>query len=204
MVYGIVKQHGGYINVESEPGQGTLFTSYFPVTEEEITKRDRAFSLQNTFRTGTETVLVVDDDAAIRSFVTNTLTQFGYTCLCATNGSEALQLAQNSQETIDLLLTDVVMPEMNGPELATLFSKQSPGSKIIFMSGYMSDVDFSDIVARKDAFLQKPVTPQKLLNKLEEVLDVERPKIEKVADKKLIIFSTRDPKCKLSPRDHFF
>jgi signal transduction histidine kinase len=169
-VYGIVKQHNSYIYVDSEPGQGTIFSIYFPVTEEEALERELALPKPDSFRRACETVLVADDNASIRSFVTDTLTPLGYTCLTAANGKEALQLARTSRETIDLLLTDVVMPGMHGPELAILLKKQSPDSKVIFMSGYMSNVDFSEIIARSDAFLQKPLTPTKLLNKLGEVL----------------------------------
>jgi signal transduction histidine kinase/galactitol-specific phosphotransferase system IIB component len=169
-VYGIVKQHNSYINFNSEQGQGTIFSIYFPLTEEGVPERELALLKPDTLRRATETVLVADDNASIRSFVTDTLTPLGYTCLSAANGKEALQLVQTSKETIDLLLTDVVMPLMNGPELATLLKKQSPKSKVIFMSGYMSNVDFNDIIARSDAFLQKPLTPSKLLNKFAKVL----------------------------------
>ncbi|MBW2466879.1 MAG: response regulator [Deltaproteobacteria bacterium] len=172
-VYGIVKQHNSYIFVDSEPGQGTLFSIYFPVTEKEVPERKPARPKLKTSRQATETMLVVDDDASIRDFITNTLSPIGYTCLKAANGIEALQLVQESRNTIDLLLTDVVMPGMNGPDLAKLFKKQFPESKVIFMSGYMSNVDFSDIIVLEEAFLQKPLTPTKLLDKLDEVLGVQ-------------------------------
>lgn len=169
-VYGIVKQHKGYIYVDSEPGQGTQFSIYFSVTEEDPLEPEPIQQKQQALRRATETVLVVDDDASIRSFVTGTLTPLGYTCLSAANGKEALQVARTSKKGIDLLLTDVVMPEMNGPELVRIFSKQFPDSKVVFMSGYMSGVDISSILSRKDAFLQKPFTLNKLLNKFGEVL----------------------------------
>lgn len=169
-VYGIVKQHNSYIFVNSELGQGTRFSIYFPVTAEEATARELAKLQPKTFREAGETVLVVDDNPSIRSFVTNTLTPLGYKCLAAANGKQALQLFRTTKPRIDLLLTDVVMPEMHGPELATLLKKQSPDSKVIFMSGYMSGANLSDIIASEDAFLQKPLTPTKLLNKLAEVL----------------------------------
>ncbi|RPI37124.1 MAG: response regulator [Nitrospiraceae bacterium] len=169
-VYGIVKQHNGFIYVDSEPGQGTLFSIYFPATEEQVPEHELALPKPKTFRRGTETVLVVDDDASIRSLVADTLTPLGYTCLNAANSKEALQHAQTYKETIDLLLTDIVMPEMNGPALAALFKKQYPESKVIFMSGYLSGVDITSIITRGGAFLRKPLTPTTLLNKLGEVL----------------------------------
>jgi signal transduction histidine kinase/CheY-like chemotaxis protein len=169
-VYGIVKQHNGFIYVDSEPGQGTLFSIYFPATEEVVPEHELALPKSKTFRKATGTVLVVDDDASIRRLVTDTLTPLGYTCLNAANGKEAVQLAQTSNETIDLLLTDIVMPEMNGPVLAELFKKQYPGSKVIFMSGYISGVDISSIITPEDAFLHKPLTTKTLLNKLGEAL----------------------------------
>jgi signal transduction histidine kinase/CheY-like chemotaxis protein len=169
-VYGIVKQHNGFISVNSEPGQGTLFSIYFPITEEEAPEHELDVSKPKTFRRATETVLVVDDDTSIRNLITDILTPLGYRCLSAANGKEALQLAQTSKETIDLLLTDVVMPEMNGPDLATQFKKQYPESKVIFMSGYLSGVDMNGRLARENVFLQKPMTPEKLMIKIGEVL----------------------------------
>jgi signal transduction histidine kinase len=173
-VYGIVKQHKSYIFVDSEPGQGTLFTIYFPVTGKEAPECECERQKPGTFRQASETVLVVDDDASIRGVITHTLAPLGYKCLKAANGIEALQLVQSAPQNIDLLLTDVVMPGMNGPDLAKLFKKQFPGSKVIFMSGYMSNVDFSDIIALEEAFLQKPLTPTKLLDKLNEVLGIQQ------------------------------
>jgi signal transduction histidine kinase len=169
-VYGIVKQHNGSIFVESEPGQGTQFIIYFPATEEEVCESVPVLPHKDTLRKATETILVVDDDESIRHMVSDTLTPLGYRCLTAANGKEAFCHVQNSEVEIDLLLSDVVMPEMNGPELAARYRERYPQSAVIFMSGYMSNIDINSILASGNAFIKKPFTIKQLLNKFGEVL----------------------------------
>lgn len=169
-VYGIVKQHNGSICVESEVGQGTRFSIYFPATEEEVGESVPALPTKDTLREATETILVVDDDESIRNMVANTLTPLGYRCLTAANGKEAFSRIQNCEEEIDLLLSDVVMPEMNGPELATRYREKYPRSAVIFMSGYMSNIDINSILSSGNGFIKKPFTIKQLLNKFGEVL----------------------------------
>ena len=125
-------------------------------------------------RKGTETILVVDDEEVIRQLIINSLDTLGYTILEATNGEEALELFNNTKEKIDVLLTDVVMPVMNGRELADKVTELSPETKVIFMSGYTPDIILKKKLVREDTFfMQKPVTPSLLSGKLRLVLDVQ-------------------------------
>lgn len=170
-VYGIVKQHNASIYVESEVGQGTQFSIFFPATEEDVCESVPALPQKDTVREATEAILVVDDDQSIRHMVESTLTQLGYRCLTAANGKEALHRIQNCGEKIDLLLSDIVMPEMNGPELAAHFREKYPQSPVVFMSGYMSNIDINSILSSGNSFIRKPFTITQLLNKFGEVLD---------------------------------
>ena len=168
-VYGIVKQHKGHIYVYSELGSGTIFKIYFrkikKVAEESSTKKFPAME------SGTETILVVDDEASIRKLVRDTLEPLGYKILEATNGEEALAYYRENRDTIDLLLTDVVMPKMTGKKLAELLLQEYPGLKILYMSGYTDNViAHKGILDRGIHFLNKPLVPSILTKKIREVL----------------------------------
>jgi PAS domain S-box-containing protein len=168
-VYGIIKQHNGHIEVESEPGRGACFRIYIPASEEETIAPEstRCTSLPQ----GNETVLIVEDDTDVRSFVTETLKLLGYRILSAQSGSEALGVSDTFDGKIDVLLTDVVMPGMSGRKLSDVFSSRRPDSKILFMSAYSEDnISGHGHEPYKSAFIQKPVTPSKLAVKLREVL----------------------------------
>ncbi len=168
-VYGIVKQSGGYIHVASHPGQGTTFRMYFPIVDEEPTElEDRDTTVTN----GTETVLVVEDDCGVRSLSSEVLSARGYDVIVAKDGVEALELVEHKNLPIDLLMTDVVMPKMNGQELAGKLVERSPETRILFMSGYSDTLISSRGVLRSDAqLIRKPFTPQSLATKVREVLD---------------------------------
>lgn len=169
-VYGIVKQHNGHIHVYSEEGHGTSFKIYFPVTEANITEHD--MSKHITMANGTENILVVDDDESIRTMIVDTLQPLGYTTLDAACGSEALEKYSSATSKIDLVISDVIMPGINGRKLVdTLISKQ-PDLKVILISGYTDNVIAHD----KDldagyTLLNKPLLPVALANKIREVLD---------------------------------
>jgi len=169
VTYGIVKQHHGYIYVYSEPGKGTTFKIYLPAVQKYVVEaaKERAPLLE-----GNETVLVVDDDLFIRKLAVDMLTPLGYRLLQADSGKAALETSDAFEGTIDALITDVIMPGMSGKELADAFLLKRPGAKVVFMSGYTTDViAHRGILQKETAFVQKPLTLYKLAGKLREVLD---------------------------------
>jgi len=169
-VYGIVKQSNGFIWVYSEPGKGTSFKIYFPLLDE-APEQHAAKPASEASPNGTETILLAEDATAVRVAARQILERFGYTVLEAANGTDALSAAQNGA-TIDLLLTDVVMPEMSGRELVDRFAKLRPNTKVLFMSGYSDEAIVRHGVLRPGtAYLQKPFSPDTLARKVREVLD---------------------------------
>jgi len=169
-VYGIVKQSGGNIWVYSEPGKGTTFKIYLPRVEEAAEKIERPKAV--SLRRGTETVLVVEDEDAVRELVCRILQVSGYKVLEAPHGGEALVIAEQHEGAIDLIITDVVMPHMGGRELAERLAKMRPGIKVLFTSGYTDNAIVHQGVLDEDtAFIQKPYTVSSLLAKVREVLE---------------------------------
>ena len=170
-VYGIVQQAGGFITFESAPALGTSFRIFLPSVESSATlpasEEDRATSLQ-----GGETVLLVEDDAAVCELVRSVLTTQGYSVLAARHPQEAEAICKSHPRRIQLLLTDVIMPEMSGPELANRLKVLHPQMRVLFMSGYIDDsVVRQEIHDRGIAYLQKPFPPMSLAKKIREVLD---------------------------------
>jgi len=170
-VYGIVKQSGGYIWVYSEPGQGATFKVYLPRVEpggEPVAARPSPARALG----GTETILLAEDEAAVRNLARRVLEKHGYKLLLAATGRDGVQLATQHAGPIDLLVTDVVMPEMGGRELAQRLAALQPGLKVLYLSGYTDDMIVRHGVLEAGvAFLQKPFTPDTLLRKIREVLD---------------------------------
>jgi len=169
-VYGIVRQSGGAISVESEVDKGSTFRLYLP-RENAPVDYIRAADLPAVKFDNSETVMVVEDEEIVRELVCEVLEDYGYTVLCASQGAEAMQMAHNHRGKIDLLVTDVIMPEMNGHELATKLTHERPNMKVLYVSGY-SDNDIGDhgtLDPRYD-LLQKPFTPQTLARKIREVI----------------------------------
>ena len=170
--YGIIQQSGGHMEVSSEPGQGTSFKVYLPVTEEAFETRLKIVG-SSISPQGKETVLLAEDEPLVRSMVATVLRDRGYEVLEASNGEEALRMVQkHGGEGIELLLTDVVMPQMNGPELAEQLQATHPDIKVLFTSGYTGDsVSQLNLLATGTDFLAKPYLPETLAVKVREVLD---------------------------------
>lgn len=170
-VYGIVKQSGGYIWAESEIGQGTTFCIYFPPVVEE-TKPEETMGIDYTFQSGTETILVVEDEPLVRTLTGQILEECGYRVIKAGSGQEAIEICEQSDCKIDLLMTDVVMPGMSGRELAEKLTILLPGLKILFNSGYTNDAVIKHgITESGQNFIQKPFTFENLSKKVRDVID---------------------------------
>jgi CheY-like chemotaxis protein len=169
-VYGIVRESGGYIEVESTIGQGSLFQIFFP----RIDQAPESMS----FPTSTagpaakpRTILIVEDDAMVRSVIREVLVAKGHCILEAGHGQEAMALCETHRAPIDLLLTDVVMPHLGGRELAQRLRSRYPRLKVLFTSGYMDDAVLRREISEGMAFLPKPFTPAVLEEKVREVLE---------------------------------
>jgi len=170
-VYGIVQQSSGHVRVESEPGRGSTFTVFLPQAEEAPVAGEPERPVGDAMH-GVETVLLVEDEEAVRSMVRDALEGRGYRVLVARNGIEALDLAGRYAETIDLLVTDVVMPHMNGGELAARLERIKPGLRVLFVSGYTDDAIIRHgVLEARTAFLQKPFPLDVLARTVREVLD---------------------------------
>ena len=172
-VYGIVRQSGGHIKVESEQGQGTTFRVYFPATlgEAEEVGMQEPESQGSRFG-GSETILVAEDDTAVRHLVRSILSALGYHVLEAANGFDALDAADAFPGKIDLLLTDVVMSHMGGRELVDRMKVARPDVKVLYMSGYTDDaIVRHGVFAKTEQFIQKPFSPSSLGRKVREILD---------------------------------
>jgi CheY-like chemotaxis protein len=171
MVYGVVKQSGGYIDVYSEPGLGTTFKIYLPRADEAIAPQEPQTEVSTALR-GHETVLMVEDEGALRTLTSNLLEMCGYIVLTAKNGAEALDISQRHSDPIDLLLTDMVMPGISGRVLADQLVQLRPRIKVVYMSGYTGQaVGARGILDPGSLFLQKPFTRDALARKLREALD---------------------------------
>ncbi|MFH1739058.1 MAG: PAS domain S-box protein [bacterium] len=169
-VYGIVKQSGGFIWVYSEPGQGTTFKIYLPWVEESLSEA-RGEESPGTFVAGSETILLVEDDEALRELAREFLESAGYDVLEARSGSDAVELARKHEGLIHLLLTDVVLPGASGPELSKNLAITRPGMKVLYVSGYTdNEIVHRGVPDSQVAFLQKPYGKEELLSKIRKIL----------------------------------
>jgi len=170
-VYGIVRQSGGYIWVYSEPGQGTTFKIYLPRVEEPL-ESDEPKPVIVTDLKGRETVLLVEDDHALREVISRGLKKFGYKILEAANGGEALLICEKQKGPIQLLLTDVVLPQMSGRELADRLRPLREDMKVLYMSGYTENAIVNNGILKENVgFIQKPFKVNALVQKIREIID---------------------------------
>jgi CheY-like chemotaxis protein len=175
-VYGVVKQSDGYIWVYSEPGQGTTFKIYLPLAAD-VVETPKAQAATPAPVRGSETILLVEDEESVRNLVADFLKTTGHTVLEACDGEEAIRLASAQTHKIDLLISDVVMPKLNGRELWNSLRKRLPTLKVLFISGYTDDsVVRHGVIDGDVAFLQKPFTMRSLAAKIREVLDADEVK----------------------------
>jgi two-component system cell cycle sensor histidine kinase/response regulator CckA len=170
-VYGIVQQAGGHIRVTTNVGKGTAFRLYFPKVEEGLSVHEKINETED-FLKGNETVLLVEDDRSVRILAVRVLMQSGYRVVEASSGEEALRLAKSFTDPIGILVTDVVMNGMTGTELARQFVAKYPGTKVLYLSGYMeADTRNSILKEVQSSFLGKPFRPRDLVQKVRHTLD---------------------------------
>jgi len=170
-VYGIIRQSGGDIRVYSEPGLGTTFKIYLPRVKEPAEPDRYKVPEEVVSLCGTETILLVEDEDIVRELAALELRDLGYTVLEAANGGEALKVCEEHQGQIHLVMTDVVMPGMNGPDMFKLLAEKRPGIEVLYCSGYAEqDILQRGILDQDKAFLEKPFTAEGLGRKVREVL----------------------------------
>ncbi len=169
-VYGIVKQSGGHIEVESAVGLGTTFRIYLPRVDERPSSH--VVAKTSPASRGTEVVLLVEDEDAVRQVAKLILEQYGYSVLAASDGLQGIEISQNYAGTIHLVVTDLLMPTLSGREVAEKLTTTRPGIRVLFMSGYTDDILLrQDVESSAADFLQKPFTPATLGKKVREILD---------------------------------
>jgi PAS domain S-box-containing protein len=170
VTYGIIKQHEGFINVYSEPGGGTTFRIYLPLIHTDVGAEALAMQEETPPR-GTETILLAEDDEDVRGLTKSLLTEFGYKVIEAVDGEDAVGKFKENSETIDLIMSDLIMPKMNGKEAVDEIRKLRPGVRVIFSSGYAPDTIQEKVSLTGGHLIAKPVSPRELLRKIRNVLD---------------------------------
>lgn len=184
IVYGIVKQHDGFITVYSEPGEGTTFRIYFKTTDVDMERKKEPIA--EDLSGNDETILVAEDESAVRDSIKKTLEEFGYRVIEAVDGEDAVGKFIENKDKIQLLLFDVIMPKMSGKKAYEEIIKHNSSIKTIFTSGYTADIMHKkDLRGDNINYIAKPVIPDKLLKKIKEVINnkEDRVKIEGIATK---------------------
>jgi CheY-like chemotaxis protein len=171
MVYGIVKNHDGYIMCYSEPGEGTTFKIYFPIIEKEI-KTMESKEEKVPIKGGSETILLVDDEEAIRELGEDIFTRFGYTVLMASDGESALEIYSEKKEEINLVILDIIMPGIGGRRCLEKLLKMNPRVKVIIASGYSINGPTKEVLeAGAKGFISKPYDMRGMLKTVRKILD---------------------------------
>jgi CheY-like chemotaxis protein len=173
-VYSIIKQNSGYILVSSEPHHGTTFSIYFPSCKDMETLPESKTS-PHKLPQGSETILLVEDEDTVRTLTHSILEERGYTVVEAKNGNEALMICKEHSGNFHLMITDIIMPGMNGNKLVQEVTRLYPNIKILYISGYSDDIVVQYGISSKKGqphFLKKPLTPSMLLCKVREVIDL--------------------------------
>jgi len=171
MVYGIVKNHGGYITCTSEPGEGTVFRIYFPWVKDEHTSRPEKKEKEE-LKGGTETILVVDDEEAIRELAEDILRRFGYKVLSAEDGESALEIYQENKESISLIILDLIMPGMGGQKCLEEILKIDSSQKVVIVSGYTVEGPVKESLEKgAKGYIKKPYELGPMLMVIRDVLD---------------------------------
>ncbi len=173
MVYGIIKQHNGFVNCYSEPGKGTTFKIYLPLYRASELAKETNNWTHAPLGKGTGTILVAEDEAHLRRLASSVLKEFGYDVLLASDGQEALEMFRDNKDAINLVILDVIMPRKNGHQVFEEIQLMKPGQKVIFTSGYTEDIVHQrGLLSAGLPFITKPFSPRTLLLKIREVLDV--------------------------------
>jgi two-component system cell cycle sensor histidine kinase/response regulator CckA len=172
-VYGIVRQSGGFVSVHSEPGHGTSFRIYLPLAGVRVAADGAASAIVSGG--GTESILVAEDEPAVRSILARVLREYGYSVLEARDGFHALELAEGAPAPPDLVIADVVMPGMGGKQLAEALDTRWPGLPVLFISGYAGpDTIRRGFMDEGKEFMQKPLEPDAVAKKVRQALDARR------------------------------
>jgi CheY-like chemotaxis protein len=167
--YGIIKNHGGFIDVYSEEGEGSTFDIYLPASEKEVVKED---NLQEELLRGNETTLLVDDEDMIIEVGQGIIEKLGYEILIAKSGKEAIEIYKKNHDRIDMVILDMIMPGMGGGETYDKLKEINPGIKVLLSSGYSINGQASEILDRGcNGFIQKPFNVTDLANSIRKVLD---------------------------------